>query len=50
MHVVALAAVVLGLAGALVALRWLPRRPPVASAPAAGPSGIAVERPQPVLR
>jgi MFS family permease len=51
MHIVAFAAVVLGLAGASVALRWLPARSPSrADAPAAGPREHATERPQPALR
>jgi hypothetical protein len=51
MHIVAFAAVVLGLAGASVALRWLPRRTPArADAPAGGPRERAAERPQPALR
>jgi EmrB/QacA subfamily drug resistance transporter len=51
MHVVALAAVLLGLAGAVVALRWLPRRRPArADQRAAAARERAAERPQPVLR
>ena len=51
MHVVALAAVVLGVAGSAVALRWLPQRPqaPAQSVTEAS-RGRRVERPQPVLR
>jgi EmrB/QacA subfamily drug resistance transporter len=52
MHIVALAAVALGLVGSLVALRWLPRRaaPRGADASPASARGRAAEQPQPALR